>query len=239
MSDSTNKNPIFKKAEKNVTFKVEGSTDGEGYYSKGSTENGLVVLSEWWGFNQSICKTSDIISKEGYHTLVVDIYRGKVAEDSEEAGHLMKGLNFKSAVNDILEASKFLREKGCKNVGVIGFCMGGALALAAASADNNNNLQVALPYYGIPNQDDFPVKNIKCPVLMQVGKLDDTKGFSDPESCENLKKKAKEANVDFELIVWEGCKHAFMNQDSEKYDKVTAEKSLKMVCDWTKKKFNS
>ena len=50
-----------------------------------------------------------------------------------EAAHLMHNLDFTQALRDIQAAALFCREKeGCGKVGVIGFSMSGALALAAA-----------------------------------------------------------------------------------------------------------
>jgi len=43
------------------------------------------------------------------------------------------GLDWEGAVKDIEGAAKHLREMGCKKVGVTGFCMGGALSIAALS----------------------------------------------------------------------------------------------------------
>ena len=45
---------------------------------------------------------------------------------------MMEGLDFKAACEDIRGAYNFLKQK-CKKVGIFGFCMGGALVLAALS----------------------------------------------------------------------------------------------------------
>jgi carboxymethylenebutenolidase len=44
----------------------------------------------------------------------------------------MTNLNFPGAVQDIKASQDFLRNEGSKKIAVVGFCMGGALALAAA-----------------------------------------------------------------------------------------------------------
>ena len=217
-------NPIHTQGDRNITYKVDNNDDCQGYYIKNDSQIGLVVISEWWGLNKSICTTADNLSKLlGCQVVVPDIYRGKVAVDREHAGHLMNGLDFSKAVNDIIGGIRYLRENGCKKVAVTGFCMGGALTLATASV--SKELDMALPFYGIPDQSYFPVENISCPVYMQVGLNDDLKGFSDPEYCELIKSKAEKAGVKFELIKWEGAQHAFMNQDSERLNPEVAEKA--------------
>lgn len=230
MVDSTN--PIFVKGEKNVTFKVDGNEDGHAYYISNESKLGLVVISEWWGHNKSINTTAEIFAKQGLQVIVPDIYRGETAIDREHAGHLMNGLNFKSAVQDIIGCVRFLKTKGCDKVAVSGFCMGGALALATAAS--SDELFAVLPYYGIPDQSYFPVKNIKCPVLYQSGSLDYLKGFSDQEHSLKIKEEAVKAGVKYEIKIWEGADHAFMNQDSEKYHKEVAAKSLELSVNWLK-----
>ena len=55
------------------------------------------------------------------------LYRGKVAAKPDEAGHLMKGLDWDRAIEDVRTGYEYLISKGVKKVGVVGFCMGGAL----------------------------------------------------------------------------------------------------------------
>lgn len=222
--------PIVEPGIRNVKYPVEGNDDCEGYYNECNSKMGIVVVSEWWGLNKSICTTSDIISGYGYQTLVPDIYRGKTAVDHEDAGHLMNGLNFQSAVNDILGAVSFLRKKGCAKVFLTGFCMGGALTLATCSS--SDQIDLAIPFYGVPSQEYFPIEKTKCKVLLNVGSLDDLKGFSDPEYCLSITEKAKKAGVNIELKIWEGGKHAFLNQDSEKYNESLAKEALKYMMDF-------
>ncbi len=67
----------------NATFPVEGRDEGSGYYSTKDQKSdyGLVMIQEWWGLNESLCTTADVLSKEGYQVIVPDIYRGKCAKD--------------------------------------------------------------------------------------------------------------------------------------------------------------
>ena len=61
-----------------------------------------------------------MVANEGKLTVVVpDFYRGKVTSDYEEAGHLMSGLDWSGALQDIAGAATFLKSKGCKKVRLI------------------------------------------------------------------------------------------------------------------------
>lgn len=69
----------------------------------------------------------------GFWALAPDLYRGRVAQDAREADHLMQGLDWDQAMEDVKEAALYLKqqEKVFK-VRVLGFCLGGALTIAAA-----------------------------------------------------------------------------------------------------------
>lgn len=49
----------------------------------------------------------------------------------------------------------------------MGFCMGGALTIAAISSIQG--WKAASPFYGIPDLNAFKVSNIKCPTLAHFG----------------------------------------------------------------------
>ena len=69
--------------------------------------------------NEQIKKEAKDIGEMGnFVTLVPDLYRGKVADDREEAGHLITGLDWTGAVADIKGAAQYLLDKGCKKVRV-------------------------------------------------------------------------------------------------------------------------
>nr|KAG5687305.1 hypothetical protein BaRGS_016906 [Batillaria attramentaria] len=174
------------------------------------TKQGVVVLQEWWGLNQQIQDEAKQLGKDGsFVTIVPDLYRGKVATDNEEAGHLMSNLDWQGAVQDIRACARYLKQQGCSKVGVTGFCMGGALSLAAAALVQE--VDAAAPFYGIPSPELCDVSKIKIPVQCHFGTDDEMAGFSCAESQKKLKAKLKEGNVNFEFHEYKGAKHAFTN----------------------------
>src|SRR5579863_6371210 len=89
---------------------------------------GVVMLEEWWGVDDRIKSTADRLSSHGFSVLVPDLFRGRNAVTRDEATHLIEGLDFKdAATQDTLGAARYLREQGAQHVGVMGFCVGGAL----------------------------------------------------------------------------------------------------------------
>ena len=123
-----------------------------GYYaapSGAANAPGVVMLEEWWGVTDHIKHTADKLAAAGFRVLVPDLYRGRVAAVGDEANHLMEGLDFgDAATQDARGAAQYLKATGSKKVGVIGFCMGGALTILAAMYDPEFN--AAVTFYGYP-----------------------------------------------------------------------------------------
>jgi carboxymethylenebutenolidase len=216
----------------NCTYNVENCEDGKGYLSQENTtsEIGLVLIQEWWGLNKSITLTSDKFARNGFRVLCPDMYRGKIGKNSEEAGHLMGNLDWPNALLLIKSAGEYLKSLGCKKVFITGFCMGGALTIATIASFNV--FDGAVPFYGVPDLTKFDLSNVKCPVVAHFGDLDQAKGFSDPEAAKNLEKNALEKGVNFKLRMWENVDHAFMNQDSHRYNADAAEKAIVETCEF-------
>lgn len=214
-------------ADRNITYPLLKGLDGQGYLSptNSNSQIGLVLIQEWWGLNKSIMATADSFASEGFAVVVPDIYRGKVAKDTESAGHLLSGLDWADAVQVIGGAANYLKNNGCKKIGILGFCMGGALTIASLCSFPDF-FSAGAPFYGIPDLNTFDINKIQCPVFLNFAELDDYKGFSDAESAKLLEVKMKNANINVKLIVWEKAQHAFMNPDAgAKYCKETADKA--------------
>jgi len=205
--------PLHTPAPINVHFPTSSGTDCPGYLSDKNrdSEAGLVVIQEWWGMNKAIQKTCDGFSVQGFRAVVPDLYRGKVAQNKEQAGHLLGGLDFPKAVSDIVSAAQYLKSIGVKKVGVVGFCMGGALAIASAAS--SRELDAAACFYGVPDLSKFNASNVKMPVQLHFGKFDDAKGFSDLEAANRLEKWLKDAGVSVELNIYDAG-HAFHNSEN-------------------------
>eukprot|EP00940_MAST-03C_sp_MAST-3C-sp2_P002411 g2411.t1 len=112
------------------TFKRGNETVPAYVFGKAKSA-GVVCLQEWWGVTADILDQAKYVAEsQRYRVVVPDLYRGKLSMDAKEADHMMKGLDWKGAVEDVRAAAAFLRAEGSKRVAVTGFCMGGALTLA-------------------------------------------------------------------------------------------------------------
>uniref|UniRef100_A0A453AAS0 Dienelactone hydrolase domain-containing protein n=1 Tax=Aegilops tauschii subsp. strangulata TaxID=200361 RepID=A0A453AAS0_AEGTS len=141
------------------------------------------------------------------------LYRGKVALDAAEARHLMEGLDWQGAIKDIQASVKWLKENGSPKVGVTGYCMGGALAIASGVLVPEVDAVVA--FYGTPSSKLVDPSRALAPIQAHFGELDTYVGFADVTAAKSLEEKLKSCGVPHEVHIYPGCSHAFMNTSPE------------------------
>src|SRR3954462_6138528 len=114
----------------------------------GQGRPGIVVIQEWWDLNDQIRGVADRFARAGYNALAPDLYKGGLPAVPDEANHLMSGLDFPDATHQDLRGAAQHLKSGSGKVAVMGFCMGGALTIAAAV--HVPEAAAAVPFYGIP-----------------------------------------------------------------------------------------
>src|SRR5580698_5169402 len=118
-----------------IDFPSNGST-GQGYLAIPPSGGGpgVIVIQEWWGLVPHIKDVSDRMAAEGFVALAPDLYHGKATTEPDEAGKAAMALEVDTAAHDMSGAvDELLRRSTGDKVGVIGFCMGGGLALVLAT----------------------------------------------------------------------------------------------------------
>ncbi len=178
----------------------------------GDTTAAVILIHEWWGINDHIRDLAGRYAKEGCICVAPDLYRGKVAKDSEEASRLMHDLDTVDGLETISEAIVKTRAFGAQKIGITGYCMGGTFALRAAC--EMSELSAAAPFYGdIP--EEKVLAKLKVPTIFFAGARDN---WITPEKVEVLKKAAREDNLPLEVVCYD-ADHAFFNDTRpEVYD---------------------
>lgn len=115
-------------------------------------------------------------------------------------------------MEDIKAAVSYLGTNG-KPVGMIGFCMGGALSVAGSV--HCEGLACSVPCYGICPPGLADPADAKCPVQGHFGGDDGMAGFSSPADADALRATLKKVNADNEVFVYDGAGHAFLNDRPE------------------------
>jgi carboxymethylenebutenolidase len=214
----------------NVSFKRPDGESCDGYLDESAAQGapGVVVLQEWWGVNDQIKGVADFMAAEGFRALVPDLYHGKVTLEAAEAGHLMGELDFGAAASqDIRGAVQYLKQQGSGKVGVIGFCMGGALSVLAAAFVPEAD--VAVSWYGLPPLEAADFSKLDVAVQLHVASQDT---FFSPAMAEAMTAKFKEGGVTHEYYLYDAV-HAFGNEENPNHDpeltKLAWERSLQFL----------
>jgi len=186
---------------------------------------GIVVLQEWWGLVDQIKHTCDRFAGAGFTALAPDLYHGTTVPltEPDEAGKQMMALEMETAAKDLSGAvDELIRRTGRPEVGVIGFCMGGGLALVLAT-QRPDAVKAVVPAYGlIPWPDARPdFSKLDAAVLGHAAGEDD---FFTPEAARQLEAELKGLGKSVEFHFYPGAGHAFFNEDRpEAYHRDSAE----------------
>jgi len=185
----------------------------------------LVVIHEWWGLNDWVKEQAAKWTAQGYVTLAVDLYRGRVAKDPDEAHELMRGLPDDRAIRDMRAAVAYLQaQKNVKktHVGSIGWCMGGSLSFTLA--ENEPALRVAVVNYGHMATDPAILKPIKARVLGLFGGQD--RGIP-PADVNQTSDAMKALGKKMEVQIYDDAGHGFQNPGNKSYNAADTEDAWK------------
>jgi carboxymethylenebutenolidase len=194
----------------NVTFRSNGGqTNGYLALPKTVQGPGVVVIQEWWGLVDHIKDVCDRFAAEGFVALAPDFYHGEIAKSPDEAGKMMMALRIDEAEKDLKGAIDYLLAHAATSsskIGTVGFCMGGALSLYAAT--KNDNVGACVVFYGGHPNVKPDLANLKSPVLGIYGERDRSVS---PSVVHELERKLKELGKSFEYHIYPDADHAFFN----------------------------
>jgi len=197
-------------ATKMIEFLSNGGTT-LGYLAMpddGGKHPAIVAIQEWWGLVPHIKDVAERFAREGFITLAPDLYHGQVAEEPDEARKLAMGLDRNRAVAEISAAARYLKMMDAvapKKIGVVGWCMGGGLALSTAAS--SRDIGAAVAFYGRP-LDPSDTAKLAAPVLGLYGELDQSIPVGAVRAFEQ---ELKAHHVTYEIHIYPGAQHAFFN----------------------------
>ncbi|MGJ5024532.1 dienelactone hydrolase family protein [Bradyrhizobium oligotrophicum] len=185
----------------------------------GTAKGALVVIQEIFGVNHHIRNVCDRLAAEGYVAIAPAIFDR--VEPGFTSGYSPDEIAFARKFVANPDWAAFLRDTqaaidGVRNVGpvgIIGFCLGGSIAYAAAT--KLTGLKAAVGYYGgaiVRFANDKPT----VPTQLHFGEKDAGIPLSDVETI-----KAKRPDV--EIFVYPGAQHGFGCDERASYDKPSAD----------------
>ena len=190
----------------------------------------VILIQEWWGINDHIRDIAGRYANEGFLCVAPDLYRGKLAKNTEEASRMMNELAIDDGLETIRAAIDETKLKyNVQKLGITGYCMGGTFALAAAC--DIDELAAAAPFYGdIPSED--VLKKLKAPTLFIAGKRD---AWINPEKVNQLKEAARKYELPVEVVSYDADHAFFNNTRPEVYDAEAAADAWRRVLELFRK----
>ena len=206
MSDSSTENP-----RQNLTFdSARGQAHGYLAVPDSGSGPGVIVIQEWWGLDDHIVDVCDRLAAEGFVALAPDLYGGKVAHGTDDAGEMMGQLPVDEAARDLAGAVDHLLGHDAvtsSTVGAVGFCMGGGFVLMLA-AQQGDRVSAAVPFYGVGPAVPDTYSGLTAAVQGHYGEKDDFYPVADARAQEEQIREESGAEVEF---FYYDAGHAFNN----------------------------
>jgi carboxymethylenebutenolidase len=204
-----------------ISFSRVDGKKTEGYLAKAGRDHtpGVLVIQEWWGLQDQIKGICDRLALAGYDALAPDLYEGTIVpyHDQAAANLEMSSLDFQDAVSqNVRGAAQYLAKSNAK-VGVVGFCMGGAVALLAA--DHVPEITASISFYGMPPAGALDVMKLNVPFQGHYSNSDD---YITPKIVDDFEAELMRAKKDAAFFRYD-ADHAFMNEQRDVHDRAAAE----------------
>jgi len=184
----------------------------------------LVVMQHQGGVDKFIRHMTQRLAQNGYIAAAPDLYHRDGQDCTDDIVTRRSRLSDRRIINDIAAAVNFMQGHGAVangRIGVIGFCMGGRLALLGAAV--NPAFKAAVAFYpgncfrawgrDIPSPFER-TKDICCPVQGHFG-ADDTN--PSPDDMAKLDAELNKTGKPHEFYLYPNAGHAFMDSTKESY----------------------
>ena len=184
----------------------------------------VIVIQEWWGLNDHIKDIANRYASEGFTAVAPDLYRGKIAADSNEASQMMHDLTNEDGLDTIknaIDAASLAYD--ISHFGITGYCMGGSFALLAAC--ELDGLSAAAPFYGDIPGDDV-LQKLSIPTIFISGTRD---GWITPEKVAQLEDAAERFELPVHSVKYDADHAFFNNTRPEVYDETAAKDAWALV----------
>jgi len=196
----------------------------------------VLVIHENRGLNPYVKDVARRLAKAGFVAFAPDALfpLGGYPGNDDEGRAMQKTMDKSKIQNDFVAAAHFLKSHELSNgkLGAVGFCFGGYIVNYLAAVDSNL-LSAGVPFYGTPASKNLR-KNIKAPLLIQLGELDKRVNATWPQYEQDL----KENNIEYTMHMYKDANHGFHNDSTGRYDKENADLAWKRTIEFFNKKLS-
>jgi carboxymethylenebutenolidase len=163
----------------------------------------VVLVHDWYGRLPWLKFYAEALAHRGFRVVVPDLYDGFATDDAEDAELLMERLDVATALSEIDDIMQTARAEGSQRIGLVGFSMGGWLALLHAQS---GVADVAVAYYATLSPEQHGV--IPSPVELHFAEFDEWDEGQDPESFID---RLKDHGTPVTEYTYPGTLHSFAN----------------------------
>ncbi len=221
-------------AGKMITFKTPDGKEAGGYLlqAKTKTNNWIFVFQEWWGLNDHIKREAEKLYDDlgNVNVIALDMYDGKVATASDEAGKYMGEFKADRGTAIIKGALEYAGKSA--KVGTIGWCFGGGLSLQASLTAQKQAVACVM-YYGMPETDAAKLKSLNADVL-NIWPTQDK--WINKEVMDTFEASMKSAGKKLTVKAYD-ADHAFANPSNPKFDEAFTADAYKHTLEFFKARF--
>ena len=181
---------------------------------------GVIMIHENRGLNDNIRSMANTLAREGYVVLAVDLFKGQVAQTSEQASQLASSARSNSAttISNLQAAVNYVSSLpfvDSSKIASIGWCFGGGQSLQLALHSQQHPLVATILYYGTPLvTDKQQLSKIQWPVLGIFGDKDQAIPLS---NIQQFKAALDSIGISNEIHIYKGLGHAFANPSGANY----------------------
>lgn len=213
----------------NKTVNYYDQANGYLVYPSASNENksgnnngtlpAVVMIHENKGLNDHIKNMANLLARNGYVVLAVDLFKGEVTTDRNRSSELTQYIrdNPDIATANLQSAVKYLASLpnvNAEKIASLGWCFGGAQSLQLALNSQDHPLAATVIYYGRLITDNATLAKIKWPVLGIFGDQDSSIPVDTVKAFESA---LNSNNIPNEIYIFKGVGHAFANPSGDNY----------------------
>jgi len=171
---------------------------------------GIVLLSAMWGLNRTQKEITRGFARAGFVALSPDLLHGQLPRDRATALLAKTSLDVDQAVDETVAAAPYLRKLpwvGAQGkMGLVGFCLGGGLALLALA--RTREFQAGVIYHHSLFPDPEELRGITCKILGHYGTEDET---TPREEVASFKETLQRFGKKHEIVFYKGMGHGFVD----------------------------
>ena len=182
----------------------------------------VMILHEWWGVMPHNRDWADRLGDLGHRALVVDLYNGRVTEDTEQAGKWMREID-QSATDEKLRAALAYLEKPGRRIATYGCSFGGKESMQATLLEPSKVAATIVAYCRMET-DVEKLKTLHGPVLAIYAQQE----RNWPQKQQDFEVAMAFAGKDTEGVGYDAA-HGFTNPSSPRYDAAADKAAWKTI----------